>query len=423
VTPLIQDNFLLQSATARRLYHDVAAKLPLIDYHNHLDARGLADDRRFADLTELWIASDPYKHRAMRIAGVPERDITGDVSPRTKFDRWAAVVPQTLGSPLYHWSALELKRYFDIDEPLTRASADRIWSRANERLASPQGSARSLLERANVAVVCTSDLATDDLSHHGTLGRSGVSTRVLPSLRVDGLCGTAGAFDAILKRLDAFDAAGCLLADHSLDVVAYDASTDDADRFRTLAREYARRGWTLQLHLGAQRQTSTRLRSRVGPAGGYATAGAPTDIASLCRLLDDLEQAGALPRVILYPLNPADYAPLAILTGSFAEDGVRGKIQLGPAWWFNDHLQGIKQHLSTLANYGLLSTFIGMTTDSRSLLSMVRHEYFRRIVCDWLGEQVAAGAMPDDSDLLAALVRAICHDNAADMLNLGERNG
>lgn len=411
--PLIHHNFLLQTTAAQRLYHEVAAALPIIDYHCHLDPQTLAQDGHFADITQLWIAADPYKHRAMRILGVPEADITGPAPARQKFDRWAAAVPETFGSPLYHWTALELKRYFNIDEPLSSSSASRIWRQTNEMLASREFSALGLLARMNVSHVCTSDLPTDDLSHHAAM--AGVSSlRVTPSLRVDGLA--PEAVDAAC--LDRFSRAGCRLADHSIDVISYDASSDAAARFRGIGREYVKRGWTLQLHLGAQRRTSTRLRSFAGAAGGYAGAGSPTDIASLCALLDDLEQAGALPRIILYPLNIADFAPLAILTGSFAEDGVRGKIQLGPAWWFNDHADGITRHLQAISSYGLLSTFIGMTTDSRSLLSMVRHEYFRRLVCNWIGEQVAAGAMPDDRDLLDPLVRAICHDNAAAMLDL-----
>jgi glucuronate isomerase len=228
-------------------------------------------------------------------------------------------------------------------------------------------------------------------------------TRVLPSLRVD----EDATFDSslIVERLDFFQQMGCRLADHAVTGFGSDA-------LRAYAREYARRGWIMQLHIGAQRQTSTRLRQLAGPAGGYATIGPNCDIPGICRFLDDLEQAGCLPRTILYPLNPADYAALATLTGSFAEDGVRGKIQLGPAWWYNDHALGIRQHLDALASYGVLSTFIGMTTDSRSLLSMVRHEYFRRVVCDWLGDQVQAGVLPNDDQFLRPLVRAVSYENA-----------
>ena len=407
MSEFIHDDFLLKTASARRLYHELAAGLPIIDYHNHLGPRELADDRQFANLSQLWIASDPYKHRAMRIAGVPERFITGDATDCEKFDAWAATVPQTLGNPLFHWTALELKRYFDITEFLLPESASRVWATCNERLGDSHYTARGLIARANVECLCTSDRLPDDLLAHARLAKSGFPTRVLPSLRVD----EEATFDRslITERLDFFQQMGCRLADHA--VIGF-----DSELLRAHAREYARRGWILQLHIGAQRQTSTRLRKLAGPAGGYATIGPSCDIPGLCRFLDDLEKEGCLPRTILYPLNPADYAALATLTGSFAEDGVRGKIQLGPAWWYNDHALGIRQHLDALASYGVLSTFIGMTTDSRSLLSMVRHEYFRRVVCDWLGDQVQAGVLPPNDQFLGPLVRGLCHDNACSCL-------
>jgi len=458
VSSFLHDDFLLGSKTARRLYHEIAAPLPIVDFHCHLDPRDLAADRRFANLAQLWVTGDPYKHRAMRIAGVPERLITGDAAEREKFDAWAATVPQTLGNPLHHWTALELKRYFAIDESLTAASAERIWTAANARLTEPGFSARGLLAQRNVACVCTSDRLLDDLSAHVSLAGGGV--RVLPSLRADDVvavdsadfAGWVGAlaradgtvvadYDAfcaaVVRRLDAFTGAGCRLSDHGLDEFSYVTVSDaeaatlfarrlagetltagDVMRLRSgllrfLGLEYARRGWIMQVHLGARRRTSSRLRRIAGPAGGYAGIGGACDIPSLVAWLDDLEGAGALPRTILYPLNPADFAPLAVLSGSFAEDGVPGKVQLGPAWWFNDHAAGMRAQLDASANYGLLSVFIGMTTDSRSLLSMVRHEYFRRVCCDWLGAQAESGAMPSDLAELGALVRAVCHDNAA----------
>lgn len=393
----IHDDFLLKTAAARRLYHEFAEGLPIIDYHNHLDPRDLADDRAFENITQIWLASDPYKHRAMRIAGVPERLITGDASDREKFDAWAATVPQTLGNPLFHWTALELKRCFGIGELLSPDNAARVWDQCNAKLRSPEFTARQLITRAKVECLCTSDRLDDELEAHARLAESGFKTRVLPSLR------DVERLDA--ARLDEFQRLGCRLADHAV--------TDfDDEKLRLLGCEYGRRGWIMQLHIGAQRQTSTRLRNIAGPAGGYATIGNSCDIPNLCRFLDDLEKEGCLPRTILYPLNPADYAALATLTGSFAEDGVRGKIQLGPAWWYNDHALGIRAQLDALASYGLLSTFIGMTTDSRSLLSMTRHEYFRRVLCDWLGDQMEAGALPDDEKLIGRLVRAIAYENA-----------
>jgi len=401
MSSFIHDDFLLTTPTARRLYHEHAAPLPIIDYHNHLNAQELADDRAFENLTQLWLATDPYKHRAMRIAGVPERLISGDASDSEKFEAWAATVPLTLGNPLFHWTALELQRYFGISEVLSSETADRIWEQCNEQLRTKSFTARQLIARANVEVLCTSDQLNDDLGAHTRLAQSDFKTRVLPSPR------DAETPDA--QRLDEFQRLGCRIADHAV-------NSFDSGALRACAREYARRGWILQLHFGAQRETSTRLRRLAGPAGGYATIGGRCDIADLCRLLDELEKEGKLPRTILFPLNPADYAAIATLTGSFAADGVRGKIQFGPAWWYNDHALGIRQHLDVLAHYGLLATFIGMTTDSRSLLSMVRHEYFRRVLCAWLGEKVEAGELPAD---LGALVRAVCYENAREWILKG----
>lgn len=454
----IGEDFLLRTASARRLYHDHARHLPIIDYHNHLDPQWLADDRRFETISEVWIAGDPYKHRAMRIAGLAERFITGDATAREKFERWAAVVPQTLGNPLYDWSALELLRYFGIGEPLTPESAERIWIECNRLLPTAGFSARGLIARSNVESLCTSDQLLDDLAAHGRLGSSGFATRVLPSLRADEIVDVGGAdyvgwvkrlgaatgltvdsWDAFRQsveaRLDLLDQAGCRLADQALDDFVYERpdersaarliarrlggeclAAEEAVRLRSemlrfLGTEYARRGWAMQLHLGAQRQTSSRLRRLAGPSGGYAALGRTCDVGSLCRFLDDLEIAGSLPRTILYTLNPADNAVLASLTGSFTGEGVRGKLQFGPAWWYNDHRAGIRRHLEDLASFGLLATFIGMTTDSRSLLSMSRHEYFRRILCDYLGQQVKEGAYPADESLLGRLVRDVCYEN------------
>jgi glucuronate isomerase len=455
----IHDDFLLKTATARRLFHEHAEWLPIIDYHGHLDARVLAENRPFANLAQAWIVGDPYKHRAMRMAGVHERLITGASTDREKFDAWAATVGQTLGNPLYAWTALELKRFFAISEPLSPGNADIVWNTANAALRSPEFLPRQLLSRANVECLCTSDGLMDDLGAHVELAQSGSSTRVLPSLRGDDILavGSPGYADwlrrlasatgvvinsldafeeAVARRLDAFEGLGCRLADHALDDFVHAAvdrqnlatifgqclagetlSAQDATRLRSamlalMGSLYGRRGWVMQLHLGAQRRTSTRLAALAGRAGGYATIGQSCDIASLCRFLDDLERRKSLPRTILYSLNPADNAALATLTGSFAEDGVVGKIQLGPAWWYNDHASGIRRHLESLANHGLLSTFIGMTTDSRSLLSMTRHEYFRRVLCDYLGELMENGELPDDLALVGRCVQDNAYNNA-----------
>ena len=457
--PFVDDHFLLRSPLARRLYHEHAALLPIIDYHSHLDAGDLAADRPFRDLTQLWIEPDQYKHRAMRLLGVPEQAITGDAPPREKFDYWAATLPRALGNPLYHWSALELRKYFGVTEPLNPGSADRIWTRCNAQLAQPTHRARGLLAAAKVGLVCTSDRWLDDLDAHRRLASSDFGPRVLPSLRADDalavdepgfhdwlrrlgaatdivITDLASYRAALTRRLDVFAAHGCTIADHGLDVFAFepvpDAAANDAlarvvaggvpdaamtRAFRAsllawLGENYGRRDWVMQLHLGAQRHTSSRLRRLAGAAGGFAMIGRATDIPALCRFLDTLELRGALPKTILYPLNPADHAAFAVLTGSFAEDHVAGKIQFGPPWWFNDHDLGIRQHLDTLSRYGVFSPFIGMTTDSRSLLSMSRHEYFRRVLCEWVAEQVSTRVFPDDFEFLASTVRRVSGENA-----------
>ena len=463
MSAFIHDDFLLPSERARRLYHGYAARLPIVDYHSHVSARDLARDRHFANLVELWIAPDQYKHRAMRTLGVAERFITGDAPPEEKFAQWAAAVPRTLGNPLFHWTALELRNYFGVDELLSTETAAGIAQVANAQLQQPSHRARALLQRANVEVVCTSDRFLDPLDDHAALARAGFAVRVVPSLRADdALAIESDAFaswvrelgaatrsdvttlegfqQALERRMDEFAARGCTISDHGIDELDYTPTSEreaaalyarrlsgaavsdsEATQLRSavllfLGRSYARRGWAMQLHLGAQRQTSSRLRRIAGTAGGYATIGRPTDIARLCRLLDDLENAGSLPRTVLYTLNPTDSAAFATITGSFAEEGVAGKVQFGPAWWFNDHELGIRLHVETLAHHGLLWTWVGMTTDSRSLLSMSRHDYFRRVLCGYLAHEAERGAYPADEALLAEYVRRVCYENPRALL-------
>ena len=394
------DDFLLKTPLARELFHEVAAMLPIIDFHNHLSVSEVIENRPYRSLTELWISGDPYKHRAMRIAGVPERLITGDASDQEKFFAWVETIPKLLGNPLAHWSKLELSRVFQFHRDLNERSAMELWDR-------PIPTPRGILQAFQVEMLSPCAVPGDDL----TPFEKGRSLSFVPSLRDGGK-----SLDEILASLDAFDAAGCRLADHSLD----DGWTfQNNDPLITLAGEYHRRGWTLQLHLGARRFTSSRLRSLAGPAGGYATIGSPFDIAGLCQLLDAMEQsAGGLPSVILYNLNPVDNAAMACLTGSFSEDGVPGKIQFGPAWWYNDHYDGIRAQLETVASYSLLSTFIGMTTDSRNLPALVRHEYFRRVFCDWIGDKVQSGCFPRDRKILDDLVRKVCYENSKQRTSL-----
>ncbi len=453
---MIHPDFLLNSPQARTLFHEGAADLPILDFHCHLDPRSLAENRRFSNLTELWVETDPYKHRAMRIAGVPEAEITGPADPRIKFQRWAETVPLTAGNVIHAWTSLELSRFFDIDLPLNGDTAEEIWTQANARLQEPDSCARGLLARCKVLAVHTSDRPGDDLSHHQALAKSTGCARVIPSLRADDLLAVdhPGHADilrglgventswdsftqAVTTRLDTFEALGCRLADHGLDTLRHhslsesdtarlwesrmrNASMDphqssrlQAGLLQWLCGQYARRGWTLQLHLGALRDTSARLRREAGPAGGYAAIRSELDVAEVSALLNTLETADALPSTLLYPLNPAHNIPLATLGGSFVEAGVPGKVSLGPAWWYNDHMDGMRQTLDAVANYSLLSTFPGMTTDSRSLLSMVRHELFRRVLCTWIAEKVDQHQLPNDKPLLQTLVKKLCHENAA----------
>lgn len=449
----MKNDFLLNTNRAAALYEAVK-DLPLIDWHNHLSVADLAEDRHFSSLAELWLKSDPYKHRAMRICGVAERFITGDASDHEKFLAWSETVPKLIGNPLYHWACLELERVFNIREELNPASAERIWKDAGEKLASPEFSARMLLKhfRVEYAAPCVS--LADRLSGFPALDG------LVPSFRGDDLAACnlelirkleasagkkintlAALREVVAERLDALHERGCRFSDHALDggfsyhpedgkndmrFLAYLRSghLEETEKqklecalLRLLASEYARRGWTLQLHIGAQRQTSSRLRKLVGPAGGYAGIAQACDIHSLTSMLDDFEvDANGLPRIILYTLNPADNAALAVLSGSYSEDGAAGKVQLGPAWWFCDHIYGMRECFEDIAAYGVLSTFIGMTTDSRSLLSFVRHEYFRRVFCAWVGEKAGRGEFPDDFGKLKEMACAVCYENAKKLI-------
>lgn len=437
--PFISDNFLLGSDLAASLYREVG-DMGIVDFHNHLDPAAMAENRHYDNIGRLWVTADPYKHRAMRICGVPERLISGDADDYEKFLAWAEVCPKTLGGPLFHWSALEMKRVFGIDETLCRDNAREIWGECNRRLGDGGLGCNDLLKKFGAEVLCTSDDFRDDVSVHVAASeKTGVQVR--PSLRADSILSVptehkmlSDYLEFVKSRLDAFDAAGCLLADHALDngfsyVRISDAAASSifssrrcADKASLnalrsymlvwLAGEYASRGWVMQLHIGAQRYTSSRLRSLAGPAGGYASIGGCCDIASLCAFLDEVESEGRLPRTILYTLNPSDNAAFATLCGSYAAEDGMPRLMFGPAWWYNDHKFGMESHMDVLGSYGLLSTFIGMTTDSRSFLSLSRHEYFRRILCNYVASKVVSGEFPDDYALMKNMVTGISRDNA-----------
>ena len=437
----ITNDFLLESPLARILYHEYVEGLPIADYHNHLVPAELASDRRFEDIGQLWVASDPYKHRAMRLHGENEAVISGPASTREKFDAWARTLPHTLGNPLFHWSAMEMKNVFGLDEMPDPSCADMVWDACNERLKGAEFSTMGILKGFGVKVLSTSDDLLDDVTVHSSVKGD---IKVTPSLRADSVLGFAPAWlerlgspktleeylAAVDARLDAFSANGCRVADHALDdgwrfvLTDFDtaaklyAEGEFADvRLKSfvlghLASEYARRGWAMLLHIGAQRFTSSRLRSLAGPAGGYASIGNTCDVKSLCAFLDSQDVKGELPKTGLFTLNPADNAALAVLTGSYSQDGVVGKVQFGPAWWYNDHFYGMTDQLENLAAYSLMPQFIGMTTDSRNVLSFSRHDYFRRILCNWLADKTLRGQFPADEAYLGRIAADISYNNA-----------
>lgn len=464
--PFIHDDFLLHTKTARRLYHEYAKAEPILDYHCHLPPKDLAENRRFTNLFEIWLEGDHYKWRAMRSDGVPERFCTGDASPYEKFLAWARTVPHTLRNPLYHWSHLELARYFDITELLDERSAQSVWDRSNERLATPELSAHGILKKFSVRAIGTTDDPADSLAYHEAIARSGLATKVVPTFRPDKALNVhqPDAFNAWLGRLEAasntsiaklpdllaalqqrhddFHALGARCSDHGLEhavaepcteaeaAAIFDealggaaASPEEHRKFATfimlfVGRLNAERGWTMQLHLGAQRNNNTRLLKALGPDTGFDSIGDFPQAQALARFLDRLDQENALPRTILYNLNPADDYAFAAMLGNFQDGTIPGKIQFGSGWWFLDQKEGMEWQLNALSNLGLLSRFIGMLTDSRSFMSYPRHEYFRRVLCNLLGRDMEAGELPDDLAMVGGMVRNICFANARDYLRL-----
>lgn len=461
MSQFLTDDFLLDTEMARRLYHGHAADQPIFDYHCHLPPADIARDHRFANLTEVWLKGDHYKWRALRWNGVEERLITGEASDLEKFRAWAATVPQTLGNPLYHWTHLELRRPFGITDTLLSAqTADDIWARANELLAQPEFSARGILTQMRVRMVGTTDDLADDLGHHAAIAADpGFDVKVLPSFRPDRafklqaagyvdyldtlgraadveITDMATLYRALERRLDHFAAHGCRIADHGLDRVVYGEASEaelnailqrrlagqlpseaEQARFTTavlvfLGREYHRRDWAQQYHMGALRNNSTRGFGDLGPDTGFDSIGDRAIAEPLSRLLDAQDRDGQLPRTVLYCLNPTHNEVLATMAGNFQGGGIPGKVQFGSGWWFNDQLDGMQRQMTQLAQLGLLSRFVGMLTDSRSFLSFTRHEYFRRLLCRMVGRWAAEGEVPDDEALLGEMVRNICFDNA-----------
>jgi glucuronate isomerase len=462
----VHDDFLLRSASARRLYHEFAEDQPILDYHCHLPPQDVARNRRFGNLFEIWLEGDHYKWRAMRANGVDETYCTGDVPPYEKFLAWARTVPFTVRNPLYHWTHLELKRYFGIDELLDESSAARIWNAANEQLATEALSAHGILAKFHVRALCTTDDPTDDLAPHKAIAASGLKTKVFPCFRpdkalnvhlpeafnpwVDRLAavsnieiGKFSEFMAALKlRHDFFHQMGGRLSDHGLNQAFADfpgeaeaaaifanarygqaASPAEYTRFASyLMLEFGRwdaeKGWTKQLHLGARRSNNTRRLQQLGPDTGFDSIGDWPQVDALAQYLDRLDQDNALPKIVLYNLNPADDYALATMIGNFQDGSVAGKIQFGSGWWFLDQKEAMTWQMNALSNCGLISRFIGMLTDSRSFMSYPRHEYFRRVLSNLFGDDMESGELPDSFELVGPIVRNICYANAHRFLGL-----
>lgn len=464
IKPFLDENFLLENDIAAALYHDYAKPLPVIDYHCHLSPEKIAANHRFRSITEIWLDGDHYKWRAMRTNGIPEQFITGDVSDWEKFEAWAKTVPATMRNPLFHWTHLELQRYFDISQVLLPKSARTIFDQANEALLQPDMTTQGILQKMNVEVVCTTDDPTDSLDAHrqyqSTKGHlSGHSVALLPAFRPDKAIFIEKAqfsayieklgevcrctiqsypdlMQALSHRMDYFETLGCSLSDHGLECLyAVRYTPDEVNRiFKKrmegqpvsvqeteiyqsailfdLATEYARRGWTQQFHLGALRNNNTRLLQSIGPDTGFDSIGDYPQALSLSRFLDNLDKNNQLAQTIVYNLNPADNEIFATMIGNFNDGSTPGKVQWGSGWWFLDQKDGMEKQMNTLSNMGLLARFVGMLTDSRSFMSFPRHEYFRRILCNLIGKDVVNGELPYDMDLLGQLVGDVCYNNA-----------
>ncbi len=459
VKPFLDENFLLQNSTAERLFHEYANPQPIIDYHNHLPPDEIANNKNFANLTEIWLDGDHYKWRAMRANGVDEKYITGDASDKEKILKWAETVPHTMRNPLYHWTHLELQRYFGIKELLQPNTALSIYEHANAQLNTSDFSTKQLLQKMKVEVVCTTDHPTDNLEFHKKHQASGSELKMLPTFRPDkfvvidsndfliylekleNIIGSnISTFDELLSalenRIDFFHSLDCQLADHGLSqLYAVDFNNYYLDEvlqkkkkniainkkesavFQTailhqLAKMYHKRGWTMQFHLGAIRNNNNRLLNQVGADVGCDSIGDFEQATGLSAFLNGLDAEGKLAKTILYNLNPRDNEVFATMAGNFNDGTSAGKIQWGSAWWFLDQKDGMEKQINTLSNMGLLSRFIGMLTDSRSFLSFPRHEYFRRILCNLIGQDVHQGELPNDVEWLGEMVVNICYKNA-----------
>lgn len=455
-------DFLLETETAKKLFHDFAANTPVLDYHCHINPKEIAEDRHFDNITQVWLGGDHYKWRFMRSCGVEEKYITGDASDYEKFCKWAECLGMAIGNPLFHWSHLELQRYFDYHGVLCKKTADEVWKLCNEKLAQPDMSVRNLIKKSNVTLICTTDDPVDTLEWHKMIAAdTDFDVKVLPAWRpdkamniekpdyldyLDTLAAITGMTEintfatlknALKNRMEYFDTMGCRISDHGLEYVMYQPASDDEVeaiflkrlnkmvltrqeemQFKTafmlfMGREYHRLDWAMQLHYGCKRDNNTARYNELGPDTGYDCIGDSVPSAQLADYLNALEMTDELPRTVLYSLNPHDNQTIGTIIGCFQNSSAVGKIQQGSAWWFNDNKTGMQEQMTSLANLGNLSGFIGMLTDSRSFLSYTRHEYFRRILCNLIGNWVENGEFPADREILSEIVKNISYYNAA----------
>ena len=455
----IKEDFLLRNKYSEELYKKYAADQPIIDYHNHLPPKDIAEDRSFENISQVWLAGDHYKWRAMRTMGVNEKYITGDATDKEKFMAWAKTVPHTLRNPLYHWTHLELKRYFGIDELLNEESAERIYEEVNRQLQLPENSCRGLLKKMNVESLCTTEDPTDTLEYHQQLAKSDFEIKVSTAFRPDksilidaenytdyvqklgkvvesDIKSYQDLKNALHKRIEYFHENGCRLCDHGLNFIPFEKYTEaeveeifkkkingvelsekEADKFKCalllhLGETYHKYEWVQQFHLGALRNNNKRMLDKLGPDTGWDSIGDYSQAENLSKFLDTLDGKNKLAKTILYNLNPADNEIFASMIGNFNDGSVKGKVQFGSGWWFLDQKDGIIKQVNALSNMGLIDCFIGMLTDSRSFLSYPRHEYFRRVVCNLFGEEIAKGELPDDMELVGQTIANISYHNA-----------
>lgn len=449
----INDDFMLTNKVGKKLYHDFAENLPIIDYHCHLVPKMIADDYKFKNAYDLFLGGDHYKWRQMRSFGIDEEYITGTADEYEKWLGFAKTVPCLIGNPLYHWTHLELKRYFGIDEPLSEKTAEDIWNKCNEMLKDSSFSAQSLIKRSDVEVICTTDDPADDLKYHKAL--KDFSAKILPTFRPDKLVNidkegfeeylasqSISDYDTLVKWLDSriefFHENGCRLSDHALEYVPFakgnakevldkklsgkELTRTEIDVFKTAvltecAKNYTRLGWTMQLHIGALRNNNRRMFEKLGPDTGFDSINDLCIAEKLSAFMDSLEYAAILPKTILYTLNPKDNYVLGTMLGNFQKAPFASKIQFGSGWWFNDNRDGMEAQMTALANLGVLGKFVGMLTDSRSFVSYPRHEYFRRIMCNLIGKWVENGEYPEDYDALGKIVEGISYTNAKEYFN------